>query len=227
MSVPYQAIFAATALRVNALVGALAPALETSFTTSPLTTAEFQSSIFPFTAIKYAVINGEEKLVIKTANNPDDPNRQYLANTTAALTNPSTLPSLSANSKPIIGAWGAVRDGSNGTVCSQMPLDIVRRRAASTQVIPVYWSNITSGRIEHTRTSVIVECCTYSRSDQLTIFSANGNILLSDALEPDYIEEALGILVRDDEFMEQAKLYAMQAQNSIVGKSPAWVAPTT
>lgn len=226
MAVPYRVIFGAVGLRVNALVGALAPALETSITTSPLTTAEFQSTIFPFTGIKWAVINAEQKLVVKTANNPEDPNRQFLANTTAALTNPSTLPSLSTNSKPIIGAWGAVRDASNGTVCSQMPLDIVRRRAASTQVVPVYWSNITSGRIEHTRTSVIIECCTYSRTDQIAVFEANGDILLSDALEPDYIEEALGILVRDDEFMDQAKRFAELAQSGSVGKSPAWVAPT-
>ena len=226
MSVPYRDIFAAVSVRVNALVGPLAPALETSFITSPLTTAEFQSTIFPFTAIKYSVISAEEKLAGKIANNPDDPNRQFMANTTAALTNPSTLPSLSTNSKPIIGSWGAVRDSSNGTVCSQMPLDIVRRRAGSTQVVPVYWFNVTSGRIEHTRPNVIIECCTYSRSDQLTVFNANGNILLSDALEPEYVEGALGLLMRDDEFMSQAQAYVAQAQASSVGKSPAWVAPT-
>lgn len=226
MSVPYNSILAATALRINALVGVLPADLETSFIVSPLTTTQVESSIFPMTAIKYAILNAEEKLAVKVANNPDDPNRQFMANTTTALTNPSTLPSLSTNSKPIIGSWGAVRDGSNGTVCSQMPLDIVRRRAAASQVVPVYWFNIVSGRIEHTRTSVVIECCTYSRSDQLTVFNANGNILLSDALEPDYIEEALGLLVRDDEFMAQSARFATLAQEGSVGKSPAWVVPT-
>lgn len=218
MAVAYQTILAAVALRINALVGATVAALETTYTTSPLTSANFQSTIFPFTAIKGAVLNAEEKLAQRIANNADDPLRQYMANVTANLASPSTLPSLSTDSKPIIGIWGAVRDASSGIVCSQMPLDLVRRRSsATTMVLPVWWFNITGGRIEHTRTNVVIECCVYSRTDQLAIFDADGDILLADALEPDYISEALAILVRDDEFMEQAKLYATRAQSSPIG----------
>lgn len=219
MAVAYRTILAAVALRINALVGTSASVLETTYTTSPLTTSEFQSTIFNFSAIKGAVLNAEEKLAQKIANNADDPLRQYMANTTANLANPATLPSTSTNSKPIIGIWGAVRDATSGIVCSQMPLDMVRRRASATDmVIPVWWFNITGGRIEHTRTNVVIECCTYSRTDQATAMDANGDILLADALEPDYISEALAILVRDDEFMDQARLYAARAQGSPIGQ---------
>lgn len=218
MAVAYRTILAAVALRINALIGTSASALETTYTTSPLTDANFQSTIFPFTAIKGAVLNAEEKLAQKIANNADDPLRQYMADVTANLSNPSTLPSLSTNSKPIIGIFGAVRDATSGIVCSQMPLDMVRRRASATGlIVPVWWFNITGGRIEHTRTNVVIECCVYSRTDQATAFDADGNILLADALEPDYISEALAILVRDDEFMEQARLYAARAQASPIG----------
>lgn len=218
MAVAYRTIIAATALRVNALIGATAATLETTYTTSPLTSANFQSTIFPFTSIKGAVLNAEEKLAQRIANNADDPLRQYMADVTANLSNPSTLPSTSTNSKPIIGTLGAVRDATSGIVCSQMPLDQVRRRASATDmVIPCWWFNITGGRIEHTRTNVVIECCVYSRTDQATAMDANGNILLADALEPDYISEALAILVRDDEFMAQANLYAARAANSPIG----------
>lgn len=218
MAVAYQTILAAVALRVNALVGATVAALETTYTTSPLTSANFQSTIFPFTAIKNAILNAEEKLAQRIANNADDPLRQYMADVTASLATPATLPSVSTNSKPIIGIWGAVRDATSGIVCTQMPLDLVRRRAASTNlVIPVWWFNITGGRIEHTRTNVAIECCVYSRTDQSTAFDADGDILLADALEPDYISEALAILVRDDEFMAQAQLYASRANGSPIG----------
>jgi len=216
VSVAYNTIIRAVSLRINAISGAVANTLETNYAANPVTA--FQSTIFPKTAIYDAVLNAEEKLAQRIANNADDPLRQYLANVTANLSNPSTLPSTSTDSKPIIGIWGAVRDATSGIVCSQMPLDLVRRRAAATDlVIPVWWFNITGGRIEHTRTNVVIECCVYSRTDQTTAMNANGNILLADALEPDYISEALAILVRDDEFMEQARLYAARAQGSPIG----------
>jgi len=227
MAVAYRTILAAVALRINALIGADALTLEATYVTSPLTSANFQSTIFGFTSIKDSILNAEEKLAQKIANNADDPLRQYMANVTANLSNPSTLPSTSTDSKPIIGIWGAVRDATSGIVCSQMPLDIVRRRAAATDlVIPVWWFNITGGRIEHTRTNVAIECCVYSRTDQSTTFDANGNILLADALEPDYISEALAILVRDDEFMAQSQRFAELAQSGSVDKSPIGVTPT-
>lgn len=218
MSVAYRQIIAATGLRINALVGATATALQAAYVTSPLTTAEFQSTIFPFAAVTEAVLNGEQRLVQKVANNAEDPLRQYLADVTGTLTNPSTMPSVSTNTKPIIGIWGAVRNVTTGATCSKMPLDVVRRRAGSSLNVPVDWFDITGGRIEHTcDDGVIVECCVYSRTTQATALAANGDILLSDALEPDYINEAVAILVRDDEFMSQAKLYAERASNSLVG----------
>ena len=218
MAVAYRTILAAVSLRINALIGTSASALEVTYTTSPLTSANFQSTIFNFTAVKDAILNAEEKLAQKIANNADDPLRQYMANVTTNQASPSTLPSVSTNSKPIIGIWGAVRDATSGIVCSQMLLDVVRRRSSATSmVIPCWWFNITGGRIEHTRTNVVVECCTYSRTDQATIFDANGDILLADALEPDYISEALAILVRDDEFIHQAQIFAARAGNSPIG----------
>lgn len=215
MAVPYNTILASVGLRINALTGATASLLETAYITSPLTVTQFQSTIFPFSSIKNAILNAEEKLSMKIAANAEDPLRQYIADVTVSLLNPSTMPFLSAVSKPIIGIWGAVRDTDNGIVCSAMPLDIVRRRAASTLVCSAYWFNLTGGRIEHTRENVVTECCVYSRTDQLAVFEANGNILLADALEPDYISEAVAILVRDDEFMAQAQLYA--ARGSSIG----------
>ncbi len=218
MSCTYRTIEAEVGLRVNALVGATAATLETSYTTSPLTTSQFQSTIFNFTSFQDAILDAEGVLANAIAETGDHPWRQYIASTTANQANASTLPSTSTGSKPIIGIWGAVVDASDSTPCSQMPLDMVRRRAANaatTYVCPVYWYNIVGGRIEHTRTNVKVECCIYSRSDQATAFAA-GNILLPDSLSGAYVAGALSVLMRDDEFVEQASKYA-DYFNSVLG----------
>lgn len=211
MSVTYRTILAETALRVNALTGATAALLETAFTTSPLTTSQFQSTIFNFTSIKDCILDTEGELAVAIASTGDHPWRQYITTTTADQANASILPSTSTGSLPIIGIWGAVVDSSTAIPCSQMPLDMVRRRVAnagSFYVCPVHWYNITGGRIEHTRTNVKVECCVYSRSAQSTIFDANGNILLPDALAQAYVSGASSKLMRDDEFVEQASRYS-------------------
>lgn len=215
MSCSYRTIIAAVGTRCNALVGATTATLQTAYTTSPLTSAEFQSTIFPFADIKESVLWAEEKLATAIGDTADHPWRQSLADNTSALTNPSTLPALSTNSKPIVGAWGAVKDGSSGMVCSEMPLDIVRRKARSSLTVATYWYNIVGGRIEHTRTSVIIECCVYSRTDQSTALEANGNILLPDALEQAYVCGAMSMLIRDDEFAGQAATYSGYFQNAL------------
>lgn len=210
MSVTWQRVLAETGVRINALTGATAALLETAYTTSPLTTTQFQSTIFNFASVVDAVLNAEEKLAWAIADTGDHPWRQYLASTTADLADKATMPSSSTGSKPIVGIWGAVVDSTSSIVCSQMPLDMIRRRVAnagSYYVCPVYWYSITGGRIEHTRTNVKVECCIYSRSDSATTLASNGNITLPDALMHAYVCGALSLLMRDDEFVAQAGQY--------------------
>lgn len=218
MSVTYNVILAETALRINALTGATAANLQTAYVTSPLTTTQFQSTIFNFQSVKDAILDAEGRLAWAIADTGDHPWRQYIASTTANQATTSTLPSTSTGSKPIIGIWGAVVDATDSIVCSQMPLDMVRRRVANAgtaYVCPVYWYNITGGRIEHTRTNVKVECCIYSRSDQSTSFDANGNILLPDGLAQAYWCGALATLMRDDEFTDQANKYSAYFDGAI------------
>ncbi len=209
MATSYRTIVAAVGTRVNALVGATATALQASYVTTPLVSGTFQSTIFPFTDIQESVLWAEGRLAQAIADTPNHPLRTPISSTTAALASSVQLPFVGVNGEPIIGAWGAVVDGSSLKVCSDMPLDEVRRavRMGSTNLpCPLYWFNINGARIEHTRTTVKVECCVYSRTVQAALLAA-GNILLSDALEQAYVAGAVSYLVRDDEFMGQAAMY--------------------
>lgn len=210
MTVAYHDLLRGAALRVNALEGAQAAALETTYLTGTLSAANFKSATFPFTAIKAAILMAEGKLAAAIGDTGNHPWRQYLVGVTALLAHETALPKLDANSKPIIGAWGSVYDGSDGTACTEQPLEVIRRRVRNANSFfrtPVYHYKLDGGRIYHTRTSVYLDCCVYDRAAQKAAMDANGNMLLPDALEEALICGALSYLVRDDAFVNQAGLY--------------------
>ena len=230
MSVPYNIVTRQAAIRINAIVGAIPTTLQTNYIVDPLTTTQVESSIFPLAAIQDAVLSAEERLAHAIADNATHPWRQSLIEVTADLANLDVLPSVANGGAPIIGAWGPVRDSDTFEICSEMSLDQVRRRvrnANSNLVCPVYWYNIAGGQIAHTRTNVVIECCVYDRDAQSTSLQADGDILLPDVLEAAYTAGAVAVLMRDDEFMQQAQVYARYFEQTLemIAKSMTGVVP--
>lgn len=217
MTVPYMKVLSEVGLRINALVGATAPLLETTYITSPLTSSNFQSTIFNFTSVEDAIINAEGKLVQAISNTGGHPYRAYISSYTSTLASGASMPSTDASSVPIVGIYGSVVDGSDATIaCTAAPIQEIRRRlnTSSYWVIPVYLYAFEGNAIIHTRTTVKVQVCAYSASTQRTAFAA-GNILLPDALEEAYVCGAVAQLVRDDEFMGQAQVYSSYFANTL------------
>lgn len=212
MATPWHDILASTALRISALTGTLGPALETAFNVRPLTTTQFQSTVFPFTEVKYALIAAEEKLAHAIANTSGHPWRATLAAITSNIANEATIPATSSGGAQIIGALGSVYDPLDGTVCTKKPLAVIRRRVRNAASFPtggsIYHYNIDGARMYHTRPNVVIEVCIYNRITQLTAISANTNMLLPDVLGEALICGAVAFLVRDDEFGGQAAIYA-------------------
>lgn len=211
MAVTYEKVLRAAALRVNALVGATAAALETSYATSPLTSAQFDSADFPFTAFKDGALSVESKLANAIANVGNHPWRSVLASTTATITHGNVIPAVDVDTVPIIGVLGSVYDGSDGTVCTEMALDdirIAKRNANSWLLAPVYGYKIDGRRIFHTRTNVKIDVCIYNRAARETaIGTLTNQILLPEVLEEAYVCGIVSMLVRDDAFTGQAAIY--------------------
>lgn len=216
MALNYHEIVAASALRVSALTGTLTAALETTFVTRPLTTAQFQSTVFNFSAIKQAVVNAEEKMAHAIANTPGHAWRASLAGATSTLANAAAIPTVSSASKQIIGKLGSVYDGS--TVCTSKPLAVIRRRVRNANSFfraPVYHYAIDDRRIYHTRPTVVIDVCVYDRAVQIALVDSNGAILLPEVLEEAYICGTVSMLVRDDEFSGQAATYRQYFENTL------------
>lgn len=209
MATNYHEILAAVGLRINAITGVTAAALETAFNTRPLTGTQWQSPIVNFSAAKSAVLNAEEKLAHAIANVGDHPWRKFLADTTTPISHKGLI-NTTALGKQIIGVYGSVYDGSDGTECTKKSKETIRRRVRNANSYfrsPPYYFCIEGNRIYHTRTTVVIDVCIYDRGTQSTNLGNNSAMLLPDVLDEALICGAVSLLVRDDEFTGQAAIY--------------------
>lgn len=219
MAVTYQQLLHSTALRANALVGAQAATLETTYATAVLTSTNFKSADFPFSSFRDAILQAEQDFVNAVAFTGQHPFRRNIAATSAAVTSGSTLPTQSSGSIPAVGIFGAILDASDGLPLVEMPLDVILRRnrnANSHYVVPVYYYKIDGNTVFHTRTSVTFELCVYSRATQVTSYDANGNMLLPDVCEPGIVARALSFLFRDGAYADQAAIWRKYSDDALV-----------
>jgi len=220
----YHDLLAATALRVNALVGTDPVELQVTYETRPLTNEMFDSSIVPMNAIRDALIEAEGKLANAIARSSDHSLRAYLASFTSPLAAGDFLPSLDINGVPIVGNFGACIDAGDSTIMltrKSVPYVQTILRSPLNYLVPLYHYALDVNRIIHTSTLAILECCAYSALAQTDAFNANAQILLPDSLAEAYINGAMALLVRDDEFVAQARTYAEYFISVLAGIPPA------
>jgi hypothetical protein len=227
----YHDLLSATALRINALGNnglwnaTTAAGLQTVYEQRPLIVEMFQSSIFPMNAIRDAIIACEGKIAEAVAQSNNRTLRSYLR----ALSDPlaggltgAPIPTLAAT-KPVIGNLGAILDEVDGTPYTPMPVALVRNRLLSPNIylVPAYYFANDGSTIFHTGTSVVAECCVYSASDQTDDFNFNREILFPDALAEVYLNGAMALLVRDDEFLQQSTQYGQMFTAFLATLPPA------
>lgn len=216
----YHDIIAGTALRIDALVGAQAATLQTTYETRPLTTAEFQSTIIPFAGIKNGVQYAESKLVNAIAETGNHPWQANIRSVTAALSNGDAIPAVDTNSVKIVGIYGAVKDVATGNVCFAKSLAEIQRRndnANSFWVVPVYWYRMDGTRIYCTPDEVTIDVCVYDADEQSRAIDNDTDILLPGTLEEAYVCGALAYCLRDDEFTSQAAIFRGYFNDTIAG----------
>jgi len=213
----YHDLLAAVALTVNALEGTDPVALQTVYAKRPLTDEDFDSSIVPMNAIRDRILNAEQRLVLSIANSDDPFWRAEIGSVTDTILNGALVPDSDINGDTIVGAYGAVLDAQDQTqICSKMDIELLRNRqnASSLWIMQQYNYAFIGDKVIHTRPNgVVVQVCVYDFNAQTAAFDADDPILLPDALVPAYIAGGVAGLVRDDEFMEQAQLYAQYFNN--------------
>jgi hypothetical protein len=218
MGVPYSILIRNVAVRINALTGATLPAeLETAFTATMNAANVQESAVFPFSAIRDAVLLSEQKLAQTIAETRDHAWRAKLISQTDTLASNATLPAFDENGLSIIGVYGDVFDSTDETVLSEQPLETIRRRLRTPALwkIPVYHYAMAGDSIVHTRTLVRIEVCVWDYLNQQSAIENNDDMLLPDVLEEAIICGAITMLVRDDEWLAQGSQYASYFTESL------------
>lgn len=203
MATTYNTLLRQLAVSVNAITGAIGGTLETSYSTVPLTSANFQSSILPFTNLKDHMVNGVFKVISIAANNGNHPYRPALISQTAALTSGDSVIT-NAASVPIIGVWGAIRD-QDGNVMTKGNLSQIRARNLNPGTMflvdTALWAR-DDVRVYHTVTSVTIDVVAQARPN-VDALDLTAEMPLPDDAVPACIQAAQEECIRDDEFMAQ------------------------
>lgn len=207
----YNDVLRQGAVAVNAVTGATAALLESSYSTVPLTSANFQSSILPFTNLKDHMVNGIAKIITVVANTGNHPYRSALISQTAALAYGDEVITDSAN-VPVVGVWGAVRDGDTNEILTKANLSQIRARVANPNtmfIIDVFWWARDDVRVYHTVDNVIIDVVAYERPD-VAALDLTSDIPLPDDAVPACVQAMLEECIRDDEFMAQGARFGDQ-----------------
>jgi len=208
-TIHYHDLLAQTAVRCNALVGTDPVELQVTYSTRPLIDELFDSSIFPMNAIRDAIIDCEGKMAQAISLSANRTLRAHLRALSDPLASGDPLPT-QATSKPVIGNLGMIRDADNAHIMTRKPVATVQNYldAPNIYLLSIYNYALDGATIIHTRDEVVAECCVYDAADQTDAFNANDLILLPDSLAEAYINGAMALLMRDDEWTDQATRYA-------------------
>lgn len=201
MPVSFDVIVRRTGLAANSIIGATSSVIETNYGASPLTTANFDGAVFPYTAVCDAVLSSLGRIAQAIADTKKHPFRRSFADT-ATVANNAQMPLIGASLNPIIGVYGDVT--LSGVLFMPSSMEEVARyqRKASANYlrgnINLYYISDT-GFLYATRGAVnlVVECCSYSRTAQQLLLAAHGNIPLPDSLEDLLVAGAIASLNRD------------------------------
>ncbi len=204
MAVTYGNVLREIALAVNAVTGATPALLQTSYSTVPLTSANFQSSIFPFLGLIDKMLDGEAELITTVASTSNHPYRSALMSQTDNLAY-GDLVATNAAGDLVIGVMGDVRDAATSEPLTKNELRQIQDRVVNPGgmwLVAVYWYCLSDRRIYHTVANAVADVVAYVRPDADTL-DLTTNILLPDDALPAYVHAALMACIRDDEFMAQ------------------------
>lgn len=178
MAITYERVIQEVLNRLGAVLGATASTAETNYDASPTTSTVIGPDFTPG-MIEDALASTQSEIVECIAATPHHPERQRFADVTANLANLDAIPQVGASAARIIGIPGFVRDASDSKALLPTSLDRIRGFNEHSGSVyggfEAYWYCINSGRIEHTRTNVVIQVCVYTRPTAFT-----GAIALDD-----------------------------------------------
>jgi len=216
MSLTYFKILANAAARTGeggSISGSSSAAVESNF--SAFGPGAVDNAVFPFSVQKDALLLAEEKIVQTIASIENHPYRVYLRSVSDPLATRAVLPAQDTGAVDIVGVPGAIYDASDNVLLTRPQVDdqiaeierINRLTTAGVLFQNYYYYAFDGAMIVHTRPSVKMEVCKYSRSVQAVAIAANQEVLLPEVLEELYVCGEISYLFENSEAPENVKNY--------------------
>lgn len=219
MSLPYATIIRTAAVKVSAVVGRTKTELETNYLTSPLTTTQIGTVNFTKAMISDLLIGVVGKIIRAYAFVPSHPFRNYNITQTDNIAYKALIPSVDSNGDPILGVYGAIRDGSTGDELTEQPSQIIQTIVDNTDNAlkgSYFYYKIIGERLAHTRPNAIIDVVTFNASDQLDRLNANEDSPLPDSCLDLAWTGLCASLFLDEEFMQQAAACSQYFERGLV-----------
>lgn len=206
-------------------------ALESAYDTTHFSQASITrgDGEYTFNAIVDAILLAHEMLVASIGENRESEYRAWFTEASGNITHGSTIPLVGTGAKTRYGVISNVKDSSQNIYLTHQPREMVEMARAnhSRSITDKYYFFTDDVRIWHTRTNVIADIVTWSKTADRTAILANNNTAacaMPDALIPDLLNGSLAFIFRDIFRMEQAlqhwQLFAASL-NNIAGKQMA------
>lgn len=166
MAITYSSVIQQILNELGAVKGATAATADTNFTATPDVTTVIGPDFVP-NMIDPALAATLAEIVEAIASTPHHPERQRYFDETNSLANRDPIPETGSGGERIIGVPGYVKDASDGEPLEPASLDAVRSVVRFDSTVyadaDLYFYCINGGRIEHTRTNVVMEVCVFTR----------------------------------------------------------------
>lgn len=219
MSFLYDKLIRQAAIRIDAIVGSTATAKQSAYITAPLTATQVGNVDFPLASIQDAAISAVARIVRTYANIKGHPFHNFHAKTTANIAHEGNIPSVSSDSLPIVGVYGAIRDATTGDELTEQPVQLIRSivdsLADGTLKGSYFHYKIAGRRLYHTRTNATIDVVTFDEATERTAVAGGGNTPLPDACFDIAWNAMVAILVVDDAYASQASLSENYVQNAL------------
>lgn len=141
----------------------------------------------PKTAFKDMILATEKELAQDIGNNPQHPARTLLYAQSATLNDLDSTPAVDEDGYEFVGVFDSCSDASDNRPCTYQPTqviaDIVDNANSFFGATNFYYYNITGNYIRTTRSSVVLQGCSWDYTTQSTAYDADGNSPLPEALE--------------------------------------------
>ena len=212
MSIPYQNIAKAVAIRAHQIVGGNAATREAAYAAASIEPS-MTGTALPYSALKQDILAMEKELAALIGNSSNSLFKIALVGESDAISSGEELPEFDDAGVSFVGSFDAIVDAHNGTPLTEKPKQEVLRRIenpGSFFRLPYYGYFFEGTQIffKCSTSTVYIRGCSWDFAAAEALFDAESESVLPQELEVLWACMVLENLPREGWFINEAEVYS-------------------